>query len=298
MNDLNYQHLLYFHRVAKEGSVTRACKSLYLSQPTVSLQIQSLERSMGRKLFERKGRSLHLTDDGRMVFDYADRIFGLGDELRDAIRDRRPEGRMAIQIGVLSGTPRSFAHALVEKALELEPLAHVELREGAFPWLLGELRDQRIDLILSDHPASGGAPGSFVNHLVGKIPIVFAAAGKLAKKLRVFPNDFHGAPFVLPAAPSQVYQQIQDFFASRHLAPRVVAEVPDVEVARRLAISGHGIVPLNALTFASSQPRGALRIVAARPIHGLHELLYLIATPRRWPNPLGQRLVKEFRAES
>ena len=86
MNDwLNYHHLLYFWMVAKEGGITAAAERLHLAQPTLSSQIQKLEKSMGVKLFDRVGRGLVLSETGHTVFRYADEIFSLGREMTDAL---------------------------------------------------------------------------------------------------------------------------------------------------------------------------------------------------------------------
>ena len=86
MEWVNYHHLLYFWTVAKEGGITAAAEALHLSQPTLSTQIAKLEKSMGVKLFDRRGRGLVLTDTGQLVYRYADEIFGLGRELIDAVK--------------------------------------------------------------------------------------------------------------------------------------------------------------------------------------------------------------------
>ncbi len=52
MTWLNYHHLYYFWMVAREGSIARACTQLYLTQPTISGQLRSLEKAVGVKLFE------------------------------------------------------------------------------------------------------------------------------------------------------------------------------------------------------------------------------------------------------
>ena len=64
MDWLNYHHLLYFWTVAKEGSITKACDKLHLSQPTISNQLKTLEQSIGHPLFQRSGRQLVLTEMG------------------------------------------------------------------------------------------------------------------------------------------------------------------------------------------------------------------------------------------
>ena len=75
MDWLNYHHLLYFWVAAREGSITKACRLLHLAQPTVSGQIKALEKSLKASLFDRSGRSIVLTDTGRVVYRYADEIF-------------------------------------------------------------------------------------------------------------------------------------------------------------------------------------------------------------------------------
>ena len=92
MEWLNYHHLLYFWTVVKEGGVAQAAKALGLSSPTISGQVRALEESLELKLFDRVGRKLQVTEDGHLVFRYADEIFHLGRELLDTIQGR-PTGR-------------------------------------------------------------------------------------------------------------------------------------------------------------------------------------------------------------
>ena len=75
MSQLNYNHLRYFHAVAREGNLTRAAKHLRLSQSALSVQLRSLEQSLGHALFERRNRSLSLTEAGHIALEYAEGIF-------------------------------------------------------------------------------------------------------------------------------------------------------------------------------------------------------------------------------
>ena len=70
MDWLNYHHLLYFWMAAREGGITKACRKLHLTQPTVSGQIRALERALKARLFERAGRTVTLTETGRIVYRY------------------------------------------------------------------------------------------------------------------------------------------------------------------------------------------------------------------------------------
>ena len=77
MAELNFHHLRYFHTVAHEGNLTRAAERLNVSQSAVSSQIRLLEDRLGQPLFERRGRTLILTEAGRIALDHADTINSL-----------------------------------------------------------------------------------------------------------------------------------------------------------------------------------------------------------------------------
>lgn len=294
MIPLNYHHLYYFLVVAQEGSIAKAKAKLMLAQPTISAQLRELEAQLGRTLFERKNQRLHLTEEGRMVLDYAQRIFGLGSEMLDAINDRPLLGRLRAQIGLVTGTPRAIAHSLVAHQFKAFPRAHLTVREGNLQFLEEELRAYRLDLIVSDQPLSGDTGTEFIARLAGRLPVVLAAAPKLAKKLRSLPRALDGVPMIMPAYPNQVYHQVLDVFARWKVTPDVVAEVQDVELARRLALEGRGVVPLNRVSLDASHPKTGLTILRTPPM-GVYEQVYLIARQRRWLNPLAERVLDHFR---
>ena len=118
MEWLNYHHLLYFWTVAKTGTVTAASKELGLTPPTVSAQVHQLEEALGEQLFTKRGRHLVLTDMGKVVYGYADEIFGLGRELMDTLRGR-PTGRPArLKVGISDVVPKLITHRILEPVLE------------------------------------------------------------------------------------------------------------------------------------------------------------------------------------
>ena len=117
---LNYHHLMYFWTVAREGGVARAAEKLHLSSPTISAQIQELEDMLGDKLFERRGRSLVLTEVGQMAYKYAEDIFTLGRELLDAVKlgpDSRPS---KLTVGISDAVPKFVSATLLEPAMAMD----------------------------------------------------------------------------------------------------------------------------------------------------------------------------------
>jgi LysR family transcriptional activator of nhaA len=149
---LNYHHLLYFWTVAREGSITKACAVLNLTQPAVSAQIRTLERSLGERLFEKRGRHLALTETGRLVYRYADEIFTIGRELQETLAGR-PSGRPArLTVGVVEALPKLVAYRLLEPALRGPDPVHLVLREDRLERLLSDLALHAIDVVLTETP--------------------------------------------------------------------------------------------------------------------------------------------------
>ena len=88
MSRLNYHHLYYFWQVARSGNLTRTAEQLHISQSALSAQIRQLESRLDCALFEREGRRLVLTAEGRRAVDYAEEIFSRGEELQALLRQR------------------------------------------------------------------------------------------------------------------------------------------------------------------------------------------------------------------
>jgi LysR family transcriptional activator of nhaA len=223
MEWLNYHHLLYFWLAAREGGVSRAADELRLSQPTVSAQIHALEEAFGEKLFRREGRTLALTDVGRVVYRYADDIFSLGRELLDTVRDR-PTGRpLRITVGIVDVVPKLVAYELVKPIFGIGVPVRVVCREGKADRLLAELALHEIDVVLADAPASPRVGVRVFHHQLGECGVTFFAAPALARRhRRRFPKSLDGAPFLLPAETTALRaRMLKPWLVTRRMPRRV-----------------------------------------------------------------------------
>jgi LysR family transcriptional activator of nhaA len=135
MEWLNYHHLFHFWKVVRSGGITRACEEFRLAPPTISAELRSLEEQLGEKLLRRSGRNLVPTEMGRLVFRYAENIFGMGLELMDAVK-RRPTGKpLRLAIGVDDVLPKEIAYTLIQSGLRPPEAVRVVCREASLGWL-------------------------------------------------------------------------------------------------------------------------------------------------------------------
>jgi DNA-binding transcriptional LysR family regulator len=94
----NLHQLHIFRTVAEQRSFSRAAEVLYLSQPGVSLQVKALEKTIGQPLFERVGRTLRLTEAGRELYSYSERIFALLDEAKVVLEELSGARRGTVKV--------------------------------------------------------------------------------------------------------------------------------------------------------------------------------------------------------
>jgi DNA-binding transcriptional LysR family regulator len=107
------RRLQVFHAVAKHLSFTKAAEALFMTQPAVTFQIKQLEEHFDARLFERGHGQISLTESGRVVFDYAERILNLSAELDARLKDMT--GRIAGPL--LIGASMTIAEYLLPQVL-------------------------------------------------------------------------------------------------------------------------------------------------------------------------------------
>jgi LysR family transcriptional activator of nhaA len=237
---LNYHHLLYFWTAAREGGVTRAAKKLRLAQPTVSEQIKRLEELLGQPLFERKGRSLVLTEFGRTVYGYADEIFSLGRELMDAAKTQNPGKPRRLVVGIADVLPKLIVYRLLEPALKLG--LELVCREDYIDQLLAGLSIHEIDLVLSDSPLDPNVGVRAYSHLLGESSISFFALKEPALRLkRGFPGSLHRERFLYPEAQTVLRRSLDQFFDDHEIKPQFAAEFADSALAMSFGQAGAGV---------------------------------------------------------
>ncbi|MEK0447267.1 MAG: hypothetical protein RLZZ399_2588 [Verrucomicrobiota bacterium] len=281
---LNYHHLRYFHAVAREGSVSRASQKLRTSQPSICAQVKQLEAALGETLYRRCGRSIALTDFGRMIFGYAEEIFSLGRELVTTAR-RAPTARaLRLHVGIVDSFPKLLTLEILRPIFSSDPPVHLTCHEGKIDDLLGQLASHRLDALLADEPPPSGVQVKTFSHLLGSSGITFCAAPGLAKTLvGSFPENLSGAPLLLPTQNTMLRKDLEQWFRMRGVEPRVVAEFEDAALAKVVASDGVGVAVVPTVVESKAVERHGFV-----PIGQTEECrieLYLITGERRIEHP-------------
>jgi LysR family transcriptional activator of nhaA len=281
---LNYHHLRYFWAVAREGTLRQASEKLRISQPSMSTQISLLEEALGEDLFRPRGRSVELTEFGQMIYGYAEEIFALGGEILGSAK-QVPGGRsLRLHVGIVDSFPKLMSYDILRPVFEHHPVVQLTCHEGKLADLLAQLGTHRIDVVLSDEPASPGISGKVFNHLLGSSEITFCAMPRLAKSLKGrFPRNLDGAPALLPTQNCSLRRDLEKWFRSAGVQPRVVAEFEDAALAKIAATDGLGFMMVPTLVAAEAIERYGF--VALGRTKEIETQFYAITAERRFTHP-------------
>ena len=284
MKSLNYRRLEYFWAVGKEGSVTRAARFLGVSQPAVSAQIRGLEDELGEKLLSRSGRSLVLTEMGRLVYGYAEEIFSLGRELTETVRGQPSERPLRFTVGMVQALPKLVAYHLVAPALRLDRPVRLVVMEDHPDRLFAELALHTVDLVLSDAPLPGPLRVKAYNHPLGSCGVSIMATADLAALYRDgFPESLDGAPFLLPTANTSLRRAMDRWFDAQDVRPVTVAEVEDSAVIKVFGQEGGGLIAIPSVIEAEVCRQ--YRVETVGRIDAIRERFYAISAERRIVHP-------------
>lgn len=293
MKNLNFRHLLYFWQVAKVGHLTRAAEQLRVSQSALSAQIRHLETYLGQPLFDRTGRSLVLTAFGTTVLDYAEGIFGLGQELMASIRGGEGQRIQQVRVGAVATLSRNFLENLLGPILD-RPEVRLGLESGSLEELLGRLHVHNLDVVFSNRSvvAEVGKPWRCVRIDRQSVCLVGPPLSR-GKRFR-FPADAAGARFVVPGPSSDIRSQF-DLWCEKHgLRVDIVAEVDDMAMLRLLARDSGAITVLPQVVVQDELRDRRLQRYCAVP--GVFENFYAITAVRRSPSPLVQGMISRKHA--
>jgi LysR family transcriptional activator of nhaA len=281
---LNYNHLLYFWTVAREGSIAKASGFLHLTPQTISGQIKQLEASIGKPLFRRVGRNLVLTDTGHAVMPYAEEIFSLGGELAQRVRSEDHDRPSTLNVGIVNSIPKLIAFRTLEPAMSMETPVRMVCWGGELDSMLADLAVHRLDLVLSDRPVPSGMNVKAYSHLLGESGISFFAHKSIARQYtRDFPRSLDRAPMLLPVTTGALRRSLDDWFASHNVVPQILAEFDDSALMKAFSEAGNSLFAApEAIADEIEHTYEARRIAAA---DGLQERYYAISAERKLKHP-------------
>lgn len=282
---MNYKHLHYFWWVAKAGGVMRASEQLHVTPHTISAQVNLLEEHLGTPLFAKSGRSMVLTDAGKLAFSYAQDIFVLGTELEDSVRNYPQQvNPVEFRIGVADSVPKTIAYYLIAPATQLKKPIKIVCREWKLDSLLTELAAHRLDLVIASTPIPPSVSVRAYNHRLGESGVSFFATSELHKTLAgSFPKHMDGAPMLMPGQDVALRVGLDQWLQANGIRPQIIGEFDDSALMKAFGQRGAGIFAGPTVIASEIESQYGVKIIGETS--DVIEQFYAISVERRVTHP-------------
>ncbi len=289
---LNYHHLYYFRAVAHEGNLTRAARQLNVAPSALSTQIRQLEVQLGQPLFARQGKTLALTEAGRIALGYADTISDAGNELVATLREGRRQERQVLRVGAVATLSRNFQRGFLAPLVG-KPDVELVLHSGSLRELLSNLETHTLDLVLSNRRVQEDAGTAWRCRRIARQQVSLVGPPRHGTPFR-YPDDLATVPLILPSRDSDIRTAFDLICEQQGIRVNAAAEVDDMAMLRLLARDGNAVALVPAVVVIDELRSGILEEYAAVP--HLYEEFYAISVRRQYQHPLVPPLLEQAAA--
>jgi DNA-binding transcriptional LysR family regulator len=235
-----------FVATVEEGSVHKAARRVYRTQPAVSIALRKLEQQIGAPLFDRSNRNGYLlTDTGETLFRYARRLLNLRDESLSAIQDLHNIQTGRLRIGANESASLHLLPPLVRDFRERYPKIKIEITRQVSRKLLRELRDRNLDFaVLSFLPDGDDVEGTAVAR--DELVLVVSPRHRLAGAGAVHIRDLAEERFIAHSVRSSSREKVVEAFRRHETPLNITIEIATIEAVKKFVARdlGASFVPL------------------------------------------------------
>ncbi|MCL1472863.1 LysR family transcriptional regulator [Argonema antarcticum] len=248
MKHTTLHQLKVFEAAARHSSFTRAAEELFLTQPTVSMQVKQLAKAVGLPLFEQIGKRLYLTDAGRELLATCREIFDRLAQFEMTVADLKGVKAGQLRLGVIT-TAKYVVPRLLGPFCQRYPGIDVSLQVTNHEIILERFSQNMDDLyIISQLPDNSDA----IVHSFLENPLVVLAPSNhpLAFQKNIPLERLTGEPFIMREPGSGTRQAVQKLFEIHGISVKVKLELGSNEAIKQAIAGGLGISVLSRHTMA------------------------------------------------
>jgi LysR family transcriptional regulator, low CO2-responsive transcriptional regulator len=251
--------LKVFEAAARNGSFTRAAEELFLTQPTVSMQVKQLTKAVGLPLFEQVGKRLYLTEAGRELFATCREIFEKIAQFEMTVADLKGLKQGKLRLAVIT-TAKYFVPRLLGPFCQLYPGIDISLQVTNHSGIVDRLKDNLDDLYimsqLPEHLDIGFQP-----FLENPLVVLAPANHRLAGEKNISLQQLSEEPFILREPGSGTRTAVQKLFDEQGIKLKVKLELGSNEAIKQAIAGGLGLSVLSRHTILPESANSELTVL-------------------------------------
>ncbi len=271
---LTLKQLRIFAAVAEQRNYTQAAKSLFLTQPAVSMQIKQLEEQAGMPLFERSGKQVQLTEAGDELLHHARLIHQQLEEAQQVMEEIRGLKRGSLHL-TMASTANYFAPRLLAAFCNRYPDIQVSLQVANRDGLLQALEDNTTDIVIMGKPPQRMAVESEM-FMENPLVVIAPPEHKLARQKKIPLAALAKHPFIVRERGSGTRAAVERFLAQHNIERPGGMEMNSSEAIKQAVRAGLGlgVISMHTLEMELTLKRLAVLNVEDFPIMRHWRLVY------------------------
>ncbi len=280
---MNLHQLRIFCAVVHEGSFRQAAEKLFLSQPSVSQQIAALEKDLGFLLFERRGRSISITPEGKALYVLASDLIKQADDIPSRFRDMRSLRAGELKMGASTFAGSHILPAPVEEFHKRFPSVSLTLVSGGSGAVLADLRSGRVELAVLGRNFPFAKMQDLTYRVLGEDPLVLATspAHPWAGRERIPFSEASAHTLIQFTEDCPLGNYVDEFLLRNRINFGRRISTDDMEGAKHLAARGVGAVITSRLSVKKELDSGELASASLTGLDGLSwEIQCVHSSPR------------------
>ena len=223
--------LRIFLAVAEERSFSRAAAKVHRTQPAVSQAVRRLELELGEELFDRSSKNAALTDAGRVLQNYGQRLVRLAEEAESAMRELRDLRRGRVLIGANEAAIHTLL-PLIARFRQRLPAIAVDVRRVPARQIAIEVQQGSLDFgALTFRPVEAGLEEIALG--TDELVLLVHPSHQFAKRRQVRMEDVAGEPVVAHNDPSPARERVLRLFEERRITLNMAIALPSLDGIKR-----------------------------------------------------------------
>jgi DNA-binding transcriptional LysR family regulator len=282
---MNLHQLRVFCEVAELRSFSAAAERLHVTQPAITLQIKNLEDYYELKVFERIGKKVLLTEEGKVLFDFANRILTLSRQAEEALADLKGLSRGAIRIGTSFSFGDYYLPTLLKIFHDKYPQISIEISAGNTSQIIeNTLLHQNDVAFVAYHPKNNRL---VVRDFISDILVaILPKRHKLAARESLTLNELTGEPLILRERGSSYRGMVDETFREKGISPLIIMESASTSAIKKMVQSGAGIAILPRQVVKEEAEASVFKAIEFTEVEMAHRFYLIYHKEKHFSRPL------------
>lgn len=287
---MNLQYLKSFYITVKLNSISKAAKELHLTQPGLSMQLQALEKELDSNLLIRSNRGVELTDAGKILFDYADTILSLQDNIQRDLSNFKTS-KKELFLGACKSIGEHALPCSIYIFKNDHPDININFNIYNSQEVLLRLKDKSINLgIIQEEISEEG----IVSELLGEDPILLVTSSSTEKKQFTL-NELLQVPLISREKGSGTQRAIEKALSKHSITGKdlkIMYELNSMEAIKSSVVSGKGMAFIPRLTIERELYEGTLHSIDVEDLR--IDSSYYVVYRKKHPFSIYEEAFKKF----